>query len=267
MKLGLKLPSGISMRLVRYLLRLIFLLGLILVVAVVYLLPASEALGPLYGMLAVLIIAMVLFLLQFKRLAKVVGIASPFLGLMVFVVMLFTSDLYYNVFSPFTHEVRVYPVECKGKVIRGGIDGGGLCCGTLSIPLNSSSYTVSVNRQQVIHSSETEMGVNMPLHNCEVRDVFNWRCTTFANANGNVTDLANGACYHTEWMHDGIPDTYDTPCPAEKPDIFFKNFKRDSVYVRGREWWPGGMTHHWSESFRSFYTAGEEDCKSSTLDY
>jgi hypothetical protein len=96
--------------------------------------------------------------------------------------------------------VRVYPVECKGKVVPGGPSGGGLCCGSLSIPLNPTTFIVSVSRQQIFESTLTPM--DRPLHNSEVQDVVNWQCTTYWDATGtNETDMAHGKCFDRDLMH------------------------------------------------------------------
>ena len=148
----------------RFVSRILFWLGLLLVIlaAVVF-----QSWGPIEGVLGVLLLAGLASVCKFTRLAKVIATISPFLGLTMLLLLGFTSDIFYNAFSFLTHKVRVYPVECKGKVVLGGPSGGGLCCGSLSIPLNPTTFTVSVSLQQVFESTLTPM--DRPLHNCEVQ--------------------------------------------------------------------------------------------------
>ena len=173
-----------------------------------------------------------------RRVAWCILIFLPFLTMVActFLIVFGIEDLGFNLLSSLTHKVRVYPVECKGKVVIGGPSNGGLgglCCGSLSIPLNPTTYTVSVSRQQVFAATVTPM--DWVLENCEVQDIFNWQCTTYLDANGNETDTAHGECFHREIMQGGVHNAiWSGGCPGMNSP-----FKRDYVYVDGNEWWTG----------------------------
>ena len=170
----------------RYVSRIVFGIGLLLVFAVAVVLQSVE---PIEGLLGVLLLAGTIAVYKFNRVAKVIATMSPLLGLIAIAVLLLTNDVFYNSLSFLTHRVRVYPVECKGKVIPGGRWGGGLCCGSLNVPLNPTTFTVSVSRQQVFESILTSM--DRSLRNCEVQDTSNWQCTTYWEATGNnETDVS-----------------------------------------------------------------------------
>ncbi len=123
---------------------------------------------------------------------------------------LFVEGPLFNLAAPLTPEYRIYPVECKGKVVAGNF-----CCGKLDIPLNPTTYSISVARQQVFET--TGDFTTTPLHNCEVRDYLNWVCTTYYDATGdNETDMVHGKCFNRKWMNEGsLGAASSGPCPAE----------------------------------------------------
>jgi hypothetical protein len=70
----------------------------------------------------------------------------------------------------FTHSVRVYPVECEGRVVFGTF-----CEGELILPLNPLTFRAFAGRQLVI---EWDSDGATEFKNCTVRDYRNWQCTT-----------------------------------------------------------------------------------------
>src|SRR5438552_17073681 len=63
--------------------------------------------------------------------------------------------------SWWAHRVTIYPVACDGTSVSSSV-----CCGKLGVPLNPTTFTVSVERQMVFDSIA---GIMTPLHNCEVQ--------------------------------------------------------------------------------------------------
>lgn len=230
----------------RYLSRILFGLGFLLVILAAV---SFQSWGPIEGLLGVLLLAGVASVCKFTRLAKVIATTSPFLGLAALLLLGLAGDVFYNALSFLTHKVRVYPVECKGKVVQGGPSGGGLCCGSLDIPLNSSTFTVSISRQQVFESTGSFW--MRPLHNCEVQDVDNWQCTTYWDVTGtNETDMVQGKCFDRDVMHGGVYDFFSSgECPAASvaERLMNRALKRDFIYVDGWEWWTGQSLGWWHQ--------------------
>jgi len=69
----------------------------------------------------------------------------------------------------FTHSVRVYPVECDGRVVFGTF-----CEGELTMPLNPLTFKAFPDRRAVIEW-DTEGATEFK--NCTVKDHRNWQCT------------------------------------------------------------------------------------------
>jgi hypothetical protein len=231
----------------RYVSTVVFGLGLLLVIATA---AVSQSAEPIEGLLGVLLLAALASLSKFKRLSEVIATISPFLGLVAIASLLATADIFYNSFSSLTHRVRVYPVECKGKVVPGGPWGGGLCCGSLGVPLNPTTFTVSISRQQVFESILGLM--ERPLHNYEVQDIPNWQCTTYWDATGTTeTDMAHGQCFDGEIMRNGVLNDFSSgDCLAESEasrNLHQEGLKRDSIYVIGWEWWTGQFLSWWEK--------------------
>lgn len=154
---------------------------------------------------------------------------------------LYVEGPLFNLAAPITHEYRVYPVECRGKVVAGNF-----CCGKLDVPLNATTYSVSVARQQVF---ETTADITTPLHNCEVRDYLNWVCTTYWDVTGeNETDMVHGKCFDKELMNEGTLNVVSSgPCPAESEFLHSleRAIRQDFVYVSPVDWWLGQNFEYW----------------------
>jgi len=160
------------------------------------------------------------------------------------------SNLFYNSFSSVTHKVRVYPVECKGKAVAGGLSGGEVCCGFLGIPLNPTTFTVSVSQQKVFASTLTPM--EDAFHNCDVQDELNWVCTTYWNADATQeTDMAHGRCFDRHLMSGGAYLEFHSDCPAESElSRALSRVARETnpiVYVDGSSWWTGEFLGWWDK--------------------
>ena len=94
-----------------------------------------------------------------------------------------------------------------------------------------------------------------PLHNCEVRDYFNWQCTTYWDATGyHETEMARSQCFDREVMTDGLPDKFDGDCAG------LGEVKRDYVYVDAVDYYLGGGIYGWpagSEKHRGIWNEKE----------
>lgn len=147
------------------------------------------------------------------------------------------EDLVFNMASLLTHKVRIYPVACEGKVV-----GDKLCCGELSVPLNPTTFTVSVSRQQVFESTA---GIMTPLHNCEVQDYLNWQCTTYWDpSETREVGAATAASWDRYVMSNGSYTIYRSPGLTPLTQALDK-LGSNSVYVNGLDWWRGYHRDWW----------------------
>jgi hypothetical protein len=140
---------------------------------------------------------------------------------------------------------------CDGTVVPGNI-----WCGKLSVPENTTTYTVSVGRQQVF---ETLVGVTLTLHNCDVLDPKNWECTTYYDDTGYETDRGHGKCFDRTFMQDGLRTLVRSdPCPRESPTMRAMDLagnKQDFVYVPPWDYW-AGKTLNWWEKRKGIWGIG-----------
>jgi hypothetical protein len=90
-----------------------------------------------------------------------------FFALVSFTAALLTEGTF-AIAELFSHSVRVYPVECEGRVVFGTF-----CEGDLTVPLNPSTFRAFPDRQTVIEWSDEER----ELKRCTVKDFRNWQCT------------------------------------------------------------------------------------------
>jgi hypothetical protein len=155
---------------------------------------------------------------------------------------LFLEGPLFNLAAPLTHRYRVYPVECDGRVVAGNF-----CCGKLGVPLNPSTYTMAVSRQQVFEST---LDIPTPLHNCEVRDYLDWVCTTYYDATGErETDMVHSMCFDRDYMVDGeINSVSSGPCPSDSVAMaaaLEAAAKRDWVQVDSFDYWLGSDFGWW----------------------
>jgi hypothetical protein len=93
---------------------------------------------------------------------------AAFFALVSFTAALLTESTF-AIAELFSHSVRVYPVECEGRVMFGTF-----CEGDLTIPLNPSTFRASLDRQTVMEWSDDE---SVELRRCTVKDFSNWQCT------------------------------------------------------------------------------------------
>lgn len=147
------------------------------------------------------------------------------------------KDLVFNMASPLTHKVRIYPVACEGKAV-----GESVCCGELGVPLNPTTFTVSVGRQQVFQSTA---GMMNPLHNCEVQDYLNWQCTTYWDESESREVGPSAAASSDRYvMSNGSYTIYRSPglTPLTKA---LDKVGPYSVYVNALDWWRGYHRDWW----------------------
>ncbi len=201
-----------------------------------------------------------------KRLAWVTLIGVPLVVLLSLICWLLfdLNDLLFNLASPLTHKVRVYPVECKGKVIPGN-----LCCGKLDIPLNPTTFAISVSRQQVFRSAGGSFGG--PLHNCEVQDYLNWQCVTYWDKAGtHEVNAATAASSDWYVMSKGKFSESFEPDPDPLKQKLLEAM-RTSVWVDAMQWWLGHRWGHfeahkgiWDDKEWNRYARGLDDpiCRS-----
>lgn len=177
------------------------------------------------------------------------------------------NDLLFNFASPLTHKVRLYPVECKGKVARGN-----LCCGKLDKPLNPTTFTVSVMSEQV--SRSTIGGFDGPLHNCSVQSYLNWQCATYWDES-RTNEVDAGGAASTDWylMSEGrFSESFSVDPDARKQKQL--EAMRNYVWVDAMEWWLGHRrgyfeTHKgiWDSKEPNRYERAADDgmCRASSL--
>ncbi len=98
---------------------------------------------------------------------------AAFLALLSFLAALLIEAVFAFA-ALFTHSVRVYPVECEGRVVFATF-----CEGEITVPLNPRTFRAYPQRQTVTES-DTD-GVS-EFKNCTVKDYRNWQCTTAAGS-------------------------------------------------------------------------------------
>ncbi|PYR51787.1 MAG: hypothetical protein DMF89_04710 [Acidobacteria bacterium] len=143
--------------------------------------------------------------------------------------------------SWWAHRVTIYPVACDGTSVSSSV-----CCGKLGVPLNPTTFTVSVERQMVFDSIA---GIMTPLHNCEVQDYLNWQCTTYWDASeSKEVGPSEGAAYDRTIMSAGsyrevhsvgltdFTSAGQNACSGSGP-----------VDVRGVDWYLGQIYGWWAE--------------------
>jgi hypothetical protein len=143
--------------------------------------------------------------------------------------------------SWWAHKVTVYPVACDGTAVSSTI-----CCGKLAVPLNPTTFTVSVERQQVFASTA---GFMSPLHNCEVQDYLNWQCTTYWDASETKeVGPSDGAAYDRTIMSAGSYHVAHSPGLTALTRAAQKAFGRNEpVYVLASDWYMGQIYGWWAE--------------------
>ncbi len=204
-----------------------------------------------------------------NRLARITLVAAPSVAFVSLIcgTLFDLNDLLFNFVSPLTHKVRLYPVECKGKVARGN-----LCCGKLDKPLDPTTFTVSVMRERV--SRSTGAGFDGPLHNCAVQSYLNWQCATYWDES-RTNEVDAGGAASTDWylMSDGrFSESFSVdPDPRKQKQL---EAMRNYVWVDAMEWWLG---HHrgyfearkgiWDDKEPNHYERASDDgmCRASAM--
>lgn len=100
--------------------------------------------------------------------------------------------------TPPDSKVTIYPVQCLGELK------GGNCSGKM-LPLNKTTFKVSVARQSIIYWT---VGIDLPprrLANCVVRDGRNW-VGYFPDGSGELR-MVNGRFHRSP----SYPDTFCVP--------------------------------------------------------
>jgi|SRR5579875_91480 hypothetical protein len=98
---------------------------------------------------------------------------AAFLALVSFLAALLTEAVF-ALTALFTHSVRVYPVECEGRVVFGTF-----CEGEITVPLDPRTFRACPRRQTV---TEWDTDGVIEFKNCTVKDYRNWQCTSAAGS-------------------------------------------------------------------------------------
>ncbi len=150
------------------------------------------------------------------------------------------DDLLFNLASPLTRKLRVYPVVCEGTVLPGNV-----CCGELGMPLNPTTFTVSPGRQQVLRSTA---GASFPLDNCRVQDYLTWECTTYWADTGTYSPHSGKAdSWDTSKMSNGTFSAYSRP--GSHP---LNHRPLELAYVKPLDFWLG-LEFGWESSHQGIW--------------
>jgi hypothetical protein len=150
------------------------------------------------------------------------------------------GDLAFNLVAPITHELRVYPVQCQGKVV------GNSCCAGLGGPLDPTTFMVSKEQQQVLAASAD---IVVPLSNCYVQDYLNWQCMGYWDERGNETTPGHVATWEARYMNNG--EYHESPALGSGSRVrgagVAPRVTANRVHVSAMEWWNGRQRNWWKE--------------------